>query len=262
MTGDGQPAEGPLAAIEGSRVEQRQECHEQRQEQIGAQFHGTAERQGGNAEQRLPATEHAEDAVGYHAGDPRGNDDLGLELGRAVQDLRGEHRPGQGGAEDRCDARAHARRHEDAAVGRTQPQDIGQQRAEAGPDLRDGALASAGAARPEGHRAGDDLDQRNPGPDQPVAVMVRTDDGVGAVALGLGRQLEDEDAADETAEREDQQQQPRMERPRYLREPGQDRFAEGTGVRLVSGPEPKGIVLRRPRGDVETDAGQSGDDAD
>ena len=79
-------------------------------------------------------------------------------------------------------------------------QQRGQQRAEAGADLGDRPFAAAGAAGADGQGAGDQFDERHARADLALAVVIGGDGRVGAVALRLGSEAEDEVAAQQAAQ--------------------------------------------------------------
>ena len=184
----------------------------------------------GVGEERLPAEDRAEGAVGDDAGDSRGHDHFGLELGRPVQHLGGEERAGERGAEDGGDARSHARGHEDAPLARSQIA-ASRPRATRSP----APIWAMGPSRPpeppgaDGERAGDDLHQRHAGPDVAVVLVVGGDDRVGAVALGLGGEGEDEQPAGQAAHRGKQEQQPGPKDARLVKEQGELGSPAGRG---------------------------------
>ena len=114
-----QPMKNMRQAVKASGVEHRQHNHEQRQERVTDQVKGLIE--GQQVEQRLlqvkqrrPTEGETKRAVGDDAGQPRGNNHLGLEIRRTVKDLGGEQRPRQRRPENGRDAGAHACRHEDS----------------------------------------------------------------------------------------------------------------------------------------------------
>ena len=208
MTGHREPVEKPFAAVEGPRVQHRQEGHEDRQNQVRPELPGVGELEIGYGEQRLPAAIGPENAVGDDAGDSRRDNDLGLELRRTVKDFGGEHRPGQRRTEDCADSGAHAGGHQHAPLGGPQPQQVSQHRPEPGPNLGDGAFASARSAGAERQRTGDDLDQRHPGPNLALMIMIGGDGRVRAVSFRLGGQREHENPAQKPAHRGNHQQEP------------------------------------------------------
>ncbi len=202
----------------------------------GPNCHGLVKaRSAGIAEQRFPTGICAKDAIGNDAGEPGGNDDLGLELGGTVQDFGGEHRPGQRGPEDRGDPRPHAGGHQHPPFGGPQVQQVAEQRAKARPDLGDGPFPASRAARSDGQGTGHDLDQRNPGADLALTKVVGGDHGIGPMALSLGRHREDEHAASQTAQRRDQHQ-----------EPGDQWMLRGGGPEIATGSPPDAARQRSP----------------
>ena len=257
----GQAVEEVDHAVKGPRIERGQHDHEEHQEQVGPQPPGIVEDEIRRVEKRFPARVKAVGAVGDDTGDGGGHDDFGLEFRRAVKHLGGEQGAGQRGAEDGGNARAHAGRHQDAAIGDAQPQEVGQERTEAGPDLRDGPFAAAGAARADGDRAGDDLDQRHPRPDLPLLAMIGVDHAVGSVPFRLGGEGEHQETADQTAHRGNDQQQPRAKRRVPDGQPGQFGLSGGTHRLVVAHDRSQGVVFDDPSGKIEDDGPQTGHDA-
>ena len=75
-----------------------------------------------------------------------------------VEDLRRQHCPTEGSAEDGPDARPDARRHSDPPVGRFEVKSTSQERAKPGADLTGGAFAPTRTPRADGQGRRHDLD--------------------------------------------------------------------------------------------------------
>ena len=259
---DRQAVEEVGQPIEAARVDHRQHHQQEGQDRVTDEMGGLVEHQEvehgrGKREERGPAEDQAERAVGHDTGESGGDDHFGLEVGGAVEHFGGEERTGQRSAKDGGDARPHARRHEDAALHGTQAEDAAQQRAEARADLRDRPFAAAGAAGADGHRAGHDLHERHARPDASLPVVIGGDGGVGAVALGFRGERVDDEAAQETADRGNQQEKPGTERRVGV---GEERgFAAGR-VGAVAGDVFQRGVHHVLTGGGEDDGAHAGDD--
>ena len=143
------------------------------------------------------------DRAEHHEADHR-RDEAGQQRGRvevvAVEDLRGQDGPTQGGAEDGPDARPDSRRHGDPAVSGFEIEDAGQERSEPGADLARRALSTAGATRSDGQGRRHDLDDHGTEPHATRIVVHRGDGGVGAVSLRLRSDAKDQDRAEQRTE--------------------------------------------------------------
>ena len=159
------------------------------------------------SEDRAEALDRAEDRVGDDRRDERRDERLGLDV-VAVEELGPEDRAAERRAEDRPDARGHPDGDRDPRVARVEVEDASEEGPEAGADLRCRALAAARPARADRDRRRDQLDGRDPRPDAARMVVKGGDRGVGAVALGLGREAEHDDPGDQPAERDDERDRP------------------------------------------------------
>ena len=140
-------------------------------------------------------------------------------------------------------------------------QEVAQQGAKPGPNLRDRPLAAARSTRAQGNRTGNELDQGDARTNLPLMMVIGGNHRVRAMPFGLGGKGEDEHSADEPAERRDQQQKPRNQRMRRHGEPGHRGLAARTRFRAVSGDHAQRVVFRNTGGNVERDGPQPGHDA-
>ena len=166
-----------------------------------------------------------------HGRDDRRHEHLVFEVEVAVEQLRREERAGERRVEERPDARAHAGGHELAARGDRQAQRAREPRTEARADLRDRALAPGRAAGADEDRRRERLHGDRDRPHASAAEVVGLDRGVRAVARGLRRELLDEPAREQPAERGQQGDRPAADRPRRLRQVERLRLVRGAAER-------------------------------
>ena len=170
------------------------------------------------AEDRREAVVRPEDGVADDRRDERRDDRLDLEV-VDVEYLARQERAAERRAEDRADAGPDPRGDRDPPVGDIEVEPPREQRAEPGRDLRGGSLAAGRAARADGDRRRDQLDRRNARADAAVVVMDGRDRRVGAVALGLGGELEHDETGENVRRRRHQGQPPGVLHGRDHREP-------------------------------------------
>ena len=89
---------------------------------------------------------------------------------------------------------------------------VAEQRAKARSNLSDGAFPSSRSTAAEGQRTGNDLHQGYTGADLPLVIMVRRDDGIGAVSFCFGCERVDKHAAQQSPDCRYYQQEPRIKR--------------------------------------------------
>ncbi len=241
---------------------QRRAQHAEQQKQD--QFAGVLEAEQGGRQQRLPAGYGPEQGVGDDRGDDAGDQPLVFELGVLIEDLDGEQGPAQRRAERGADAPGHAGQQQDAAVGRREVEPRGEKRAEAGADLGDGALASGRAAGADSGDGGHRLDQRHPPADVPPLVVEGVDGRIGAVPLGLGGELEHQEAADQTADDRDQKEKPAVAHEQGVDHPlAELGHAPGAFLRrVIAGKLAEKQGLGGIGGEVEGDRSQARHQAD
>ncbi len=161
----------------------------------------------GDCEQRLVAEDRAEDREGDDRREQARQQRLELEV-VPVDDVRGEDRPAERCGEDRPDPRADADRHGDPPVLGREVEDPSEQRTETGADLCRRPLAPPRAPGADRERRGHDLHDHGAKADAARVVVHRVDRRVGAVALGLRGEGEDEEAGGERAEHDDDRDRP------------------------------------------------------
>ena len=175
-------------AVEAADVQAADDARREPDQRVVGELPGIREPGPGDpAEDRREADDGAEDRERDDRGDEGRHERVRLDV-LAVRDLDRQHGTAERGPEDRADPGAHARADGDPRIAGVEVQDAGEERAEPGADLGGRAFPTAGAARADRDRRGDELDERDPGADPTRAVVERRDRGVGAVALGLGRE--------------------------------------------------------------------------
>ena len=81
-------------------------------------------------------------------------------------------------------------------------------RSKAGTDLGDGSLSSGRSARANGQSRSHGLDNWHSAPDPGPVMVVCTDDFIGPVPLGLGRESKDEPASTQPSQRREHEEEP------------------------------------------------------
>ncbi len=114
-----------------------------------------------DGEDRRPADEEAVDGVRGDGGDDGIDQRLGLEDHPRVEDLHAEDRHAERSAEHRGQAGRHRGQQQDPPLLAAQPQEPGDDRAQADGDLRGRPLAPGHSARADGQRRGHSLDERD-----------------------------------------------------------------------------------------------------
>ncbi len=170
--------------------------------------------------------------------------------------------PANGAPEDGGKSRSHAGGQKDAPLRRPHVEHIGQQRTEAGPDLRDRPFAASRAAGADRQRAGNDFDERHPRRMRSLLMVIGLGDGVGPVPFGLGSKRIHDPAAEQTADRGHEQQQPGAERFADWRQPAHFEFAGRADRRLIADDHAQRVVLDDARGDIEPDRADARDESD
>ena len=151
------------------------------------------------AEHRREAAVRPEDGVSDDRRDERRDDRLDLEV-VDVEYLAGQERAAERRAEDRADAGSDPGGDRDPPVGDIEAEPAREQGAEPGRDLSGGSLAAGRPTRPDGDRRRDQLDRRNAGADTSIVVVDGRDRRVRPVPLGLGGELEHDEARESSAE--------------------------------------------------------------
>ena len=177
----------------------------------GPSCQGLVNLRSGNGEQRFPATIYPEDTVRDNAGDSRREKLLPARTPGNCKHFGGEACPGQRRTEDRADsdpmpAAISMRRSAGRNCNRFPNTDP-----DPAPIAQSNFCARLSRLCPT-LGPGDDLDQRDPGPDWPLLVMVSGDGRIRAVSLGFGSKRVNEHTAQQSAYRWDQCQQPEVER--------------------------------------------------
>ena len=92
--------------------------------------------------------------------------------------------------------------------------------------------------------------------------MIGVDHAIRSVPFRLGGKGEHEQAADQTAQRGNDQQQPRAKRRAPHGQPCQFGLSGGTNRLLIADHHSQGVVFDDPGGKVENDRAKTGHDAD
>ncbi len=99
------------------------------------------------AEDRRPTSPGTINGIANNGGDEGRDNCINFQVLR-IQDFGTDQRAAQGGAKDRANARANARRQRNAPVSHRQTQPASQQRTKSGRDLSSWPLAASAAAGP------------------------------------------------------------------------------------------------------------------
>ncbi len=139
---------------------------------------------------------------------------------------------------------------------RPQSQHRSQIRSETGADLRNGAFAASRTSGAERERAGHDFHKRNPRPDQALVIVIRGNGRVGPVSFRFRGDREDQEAAQQAAQRWNEQEHPRTKRRGRLGK--QRRFSAGRSW-PIAGPVLQRVMKHVLAGEIKDDCPEAGD---
>ena len=208
----------------------------------------------GDVEDRLAAVKKSVDREGHDGREDARDDGLEFEGLLAVEHFRREKGGPERGLEDGADPSRRPGKEHRAALPVVHLQDRRQERPEARADLGNGALLSRRSSRAYGDSRRYGLDYRHPPADDALLPVEAVDHGVGAVPLGLRREVEDDQPGDEAADGRERNSHPPHKR-----------HAEEEDVRPARGKyEPDQVFHEKTRRgleeEIENDGPEAGND--